>query len=32
VEVIQHVERPFAALHRTLAALGRVLLDALQGQ
>ena len=32
LEVIQHIERAFASLHRTLAALGRILLDALQRQ
>src|SRR6266851_2219008 len=32
LEVVQHVKRALAALHRTLAALGRILLDALQGQ
>src|SRR6185369_16162230 len=30
LEVIQHIERAFASLHRTLAALGRILLDTLQ--
>ena len=32
LEVIQHIERAFASLHRTLAALGRIFLDALQRQ
>ena len=32
LEVIEHVERAAAALHRALAPLGRILLDALQRQ
>src|SRR5258707_8693637 len=32
LEVVQHVERALATLHRAPAALDRILLDALQGQ
>src|SRR5438067_9931226 len=32
LEIVQHVERALAALYRTLAPFGRILLDALQGE